>query len=336
MPRSEPEISSRLPSIAVAFARGRGVKVDEILERYGLPSDLQPQTVLHLQASALNSLVDEVSALTQEVHLGLELARLAPRGAYGVAEFALRASPQLAELCENFVRFNGIISPDQVFRYQVQNDECHVYYGPRGSRRLGRHQETYGTALMVGALRTLLGDLSMSKISFTFTAPADPTPFTAFFGHAPMTFSAPEAGLSFPRTMLARPLTTADPALYRFLEEHALAALASRPRSDDLTDRLRQAIREAVKQGEPNMERLSTRLHMSARTLQRRLADAGTTFQQVLDEVRFDLARQYLKDDRLDVSEIAYLLGYSELRAFDRAFRRWASVTPGDWRSRPQ
>jgi AraC-like DNA-binding protein len=72
---------------------------------------------------------------------------------------------------------------------------------------------------------------------------------------------------------------------------------------------------------------------MSGRTLQRRLSDLRTSFQEVLDLVRFDLARAYLKDARLDVSQVAYLLGYSELRAFDRAFRRWADLSPSEWRS---
>ena len=89
---------------------------------------------------------------------------------------------------------------------------------------------------------------------------------------------------------------------------------------------------DALKQGEPNIERLATRMHMSGRTLQRRLADLKTSFQDVLDGVRFDLARSYLRDERLDISQVAYLLGYSELRAFDRAFRRWAGMAPRDWR----
>ena len=72
---------------------------------------------------------------------------------------------------------------------------------------------------------------------------------------------------------------------------------------------------------------------MSGRTLQRRLSDLQTSFQEVLDVVRFDLARAYLKDVRLDVSQVAYLLGYSELRAFDRAFRRWANKSPTEWRA---
>ena len=120
-----------------------------------------------------------------------------------------------------------------------------------------------------------------------------------------------------------------------FLEEHTLAALASRPKSDDLIDRLRRLIREALEDGEPSIERLSLRLQMSARTLQRRLSELSTSFQDVLDGVRFDLARAFLREDRLDVSQVAYLLGYSELRAFDRAFKRWSGVTPGEYRSKP-
>jgi AraC-like DNA-binding protein len=152
-------------------------------------------------------------------------------------------------------------------------------------------------------------------------------------GTSQLTYDEATNGFAMDASLLDKPVNGGDPALYAFLEEHAQAALASRPRSDDLIDKLRHQLREAIKQGEPNVERLATRLNMSGRTLQRRLADLKTSFQEVLDLVRFDLARAYLKDVRLDVSQVAYLLGYSELRAFDRAFRRWASKSPTEWRS---
>ena len=75
-------------------------------------------------------------------------------------------------------------------------------------------------------------------------------------------------------------------------------------------------------------------LGMSVRTLARRLGDLGVSFAQILDELRHDLALRYLRDPNLSLSQIAFLLGYSELSAFSHAFRRWTRTTPGAWRTR--
>ncbi len=89
---------------------------------------------------------------------------------------------------------------------------------------------------------------------------------------------------------------------------------------------------EALRKGETGLEHVAARLHVSSRTLQRRLSEHGTSYQELLDDVRVRLARAYLKDARLGVAEVAYLLGYSELRAFDRAFRRWTGLSPREFR----
>ena len=87
-----------------------------------------------------------------------------------------------------------------------------------------------------------------------------------------------------------------------------------------------------MSEGRPTLEALAERYHVSARTMQRRLAEQGETFQAVLQRVRYQLAREYLADGRLELTEVAALLGYSEHSAFTRAFRQWAGVGPKRWR----
>jgi len=84
--------------------------------------------------------------------------------------------------------------------------------------------------------------------------------------------------------------------------------------------------------GLPGLETAASRLAMSTRTLRRRLQEEGTTYQEVLDEVRCDLAKRYLAGDELAVGAVAFLLGFSEPSAFHRAFRRWMGQAPGDFR----
>jgi AraC-like DNA-binding protein len=111
--------------------------------------------------------------------------------------------------------------------------------------------------------------------------------------------------------------------------------LASREDSSpDLRHRAERIITKLLCRGEAESEAVGHELGMSVRTLARRLGELGVSFAQILDELRHDLALRYLRDPNLSLSQIAFLLGYSELSALSHAFRRWSRTTPGEWRTK--
>ena len=322
------------------LANQRGLDVKELQRRWKLPTEveLDPATVPLPQwstpAATLRGLSDELAEKLNDPSLGLTLAKLLARGSYGVAEFLIRSVPTLRMAFENVVRFSGLIAPDQTFAFVEEGDEAQVHNAPTLDKTgLGRHLNEYTTAIHADVIRSIAG-ACLVRAWFINPAPASTRGLVNALGTERLAFNQPTNGCAIERKSLELPVKNGDPALYGFLEEQALAALSARPKSDDLVDQLRAQIRDALKQGEPNVERLAIRMELSARTLQRRLSALGTSFQDVLDGVRFDLARAFLSDDRLDVSQVAYLLGYSELRAFDRAFKRWAGMAPGTFRSK--
>ncbi len=340
MSRSDFDFESRLVPLLLAYAGQKGVAIDPLLAKYKLPTDVlaqQPGKVqLTTPVSTLPAVADELAAMLGDTHLGLSLSEWMPRGAYGVAEFLMRAGPTLRHSFENLTRFNAIIAPSQSFRFEELPTEARFHHvATQRPGAIGRHFQEYSSAIIAKTYVLLSGGAKPTRAWFTHGRPAtlDLERLSAALQTSEFSFDEATNGFAFSSAVLDGPVTGGDAALYSFLEEHALTALSSRPRSDDLIDKLRHHVREALKQGEPNVERLATRLNMSGRTLQRRLSDLQTSFQEVLDLVRFDLARAYLKDARLDVSQVAYLLGYSELRAFDRAFRRWADKSPTEWRT---
>lgn len=156
--------------------------------------------------------------------------------------------------------------------------------------------------------------------------PADTRPYMRFFGTR-VQFNADRAVCRFPATVLAQKCAEADPAKAREYERHA-AALGP----EELIPRLRRALRVMLAFGDTSAEGLAVRLAMNPRTLNRRLAEGGTTFKATLDEVRFAVARQMLETTAMPLSEIAGALGYAESSPFVRAFRRWSGTTPTGWR----
>ncbi len=128
-------------------------------------------------------------------------------------------------------------------------------------------------------------------------------------------------------------LPTANEALAQLHDRFAGEYLA-RFSESRVTHQARQVLCRLLPQGEPKRDSVAQLLHLSQRTLQRRLQEEGTSYQQLLDDTRRELAEQYLGQPNLTLLEVAYLLGFADPSNFFRAFRRWFDMTPGEYRAR--
>jgi len=127
-------------------------------------------------------------------------------------------------------------------------------------------------------------------------------------------------------------IAKADPGLCALLDRHAEELLAKYPRQDVLIDQIRAIIGVELRHGDTSLDRVAERLDTSGRTLQRKLRDHGTSHQELLDQMRRDLAMRYLAEPHMAICEVAYLLGFSESSALHRAFKRWTGMTPNEFR----
>jgi AraC-like DNA-binding protein len=139
---------------------------------------------------------------------------------------------------------------------------------------------------------------------------------------------APAATVTFSASDARRPFLTANDEMWRVFEPALRRRLADLDRVESTAGRVRAALLELLPAGQPTAAEVARRLALSGRTLQRRLADEGTTFQAVLDRTRLALARHYLARPDVTVTEVAFLLGYDEPSSFYRAFHRWSGTTP--------
>jgi AraC-like DNA-binding protein len=122
--------------------------------------------------------------------------------------------------------------------------------------------------------------------------------------------------------------------LSSIVEAQASAMLEAAPAGEGAIDSIRRVLTDELCDGEPTLERVAKRLHMSGRTLHRRLKEQGASFRLVVGEVRLELARRYLRERQATIGEIAFLLGFSEPSAFHRAFKRWTGHSPAAFRRR--
>ncbi|MEA3105720.1 MAG: hypothetical protein QOI88_325 [Gammaproteobacteria bacterium] len=148
---------------------------------------------------------------------------------------------------------------------------------------------------------------------------------------APLQFGAEYNRLTFDAASIERPLDGANPELARHNDAIANQYLARADRHN-IEARVRKVLAQRLQGNEPSQEDVAELLNVSARTLQRRLGDGGTTFKEILDETRRALALAYLSEPHHSVSDVTYLLGFSCASSFTRAFRRWTGRSPSDWR----
>jgi AraC-like DNA-binding protein len=187
-------------------------------------------------------------------------------------------------------------------------------------------------ASWLGLGRWIAGtELPLREVRFRHAAPDDPQPFVAFFG-CPVRFNVGENSLLFESRLLAQPLVQADAELNLAMRAAARKANDRQPGTSAIAGQLRQVLLPLMPKCEATLPHAAASLGITPRTLQRRLASADSSFQDVLDATRRELAQVYLRDPALSALDVALLLGYAEQSSFTRAFRNWFGVAPSVWR----
>ena len=138
----------------------------------------------------------------------------------------------------------------------------------------------------------------------------------------------------FRATDAKRPFVTRNAELLAMLAPQFEEELKQQSADEDFAERVRGAVQQKLTGRRPNIGDIADALHISPRTLQRRLQDEGSSFQRVLEDARHQLARHYLNNSALELNEAAYLLGYEDANSFVRAFRTWEGVPPARWREK--
>ena len=201
------------------------------------------------------------------------------------------------------------------------------------SRHLDRHQIEFLMTTLVRLCRQLTGlHLMPSRVRFTIIR-KNCSAFAEFFGND-IEFGAAVDEVALAAAIKNMPIVSADPYLNKLLISHFEQALSRRPTDrSSFRSSVENTIVPLLPHGKGRAGEIAPRLGLSQRTFARRLSLEGQTFSEVLERLRVDLAERYLTDERLSISQIAWLLGYQEVSAFTHAFKRWTGKTPREARS---
>ena len=318
----------------LAELRASGKDPAPLIKKYGFPPNIEQLAVIDFPLSRFRTFAEDVARAAGPGALGVRTALGVPRGRYGLFEFLARSSTTIGDAVRALVEYGTVLHP--IARYTLDVTSAQAFLAirfPDDPLGWGRHGNEYTLVLFTELVRNLSGRaFAPRRVWFNNEAPKDTRALESALGGAAMEFGAGDLGMLFDAEILAWPTVSADAPLNRVLKAQAQKTKQEAPVSDDFVEQVGAAIRSVLETGHTGIEDVAKRLHLGERTLQRRLEASGTTFSDLLDQTRLARSRVLLAQPG-SLSEVAFKVGYSDVRAFSRAFRSWAGKSPAQYRA---
>lgn len=326
---AEPMIAATVTTGLLDCIVAAGGDPDQILRKAGVQRSLLAKRDGFIATLAFARILTEAGRATGDECFGLHFGEQFDPTDAGALFYVVLNSPTMLAAFENWVRYEHIHNRGATFRFRIEGDLGYLRYvlGDFGidSRR---QQNEFSMAAGIKSLRIIVGPhWTPHSIEFAHEAPAEISEHARVFGCG-IKFGCLWNALIFKKEDLDRSLPVADAKLYGILKQHVERVLSELPQETDLLASVSRAIVECLADGPPNLERVASRFAVSPRSLERRLNERGVSFKELVSEMRKRLALEYLTSDRHTLTDIAFLLGYSEVSAFNRAFKRWTGSSP--------
>jgi AraC-like DNA-binding protein len=332
-----PTATGQLARYAFARARKAQIELAPLLKEAGLTrpqiEDQDCRVTVRAQIKFLNAVANAL----QDPLLGFHIAQSTDLRELGLLYYVAASSETLHEVLQRAARYSSTANEGVSLKYRVGPD-ISIELGYVGAaRHLDRQQIECFMTLLLRLCRQLTGArLLPSRLRLVHRPNSEPSEFAAYFGDN-VEFSASVDELTFVQKTKDMVVVSADRYLNRLLLASCEEALSRRPAFQaSFRSAVENAIVPLLPHGTAQAPEIARRLGLSQRTCARRLSSEGLTFSEVLDALRDDLARQYLADQDLSISRIAWLLGYQEVSAFTHAFKRRTGKTPREARSQQE
>jgi AraC-like DNA-binding protein len=331
----DPTLSAMAARAIVLAAARYGVSPPDLCARTGLDPAVLADVDARVPVKVMIALWEAVAPL--DADFGLHLAEMAVAAQPALPWHLLRASATLGDgilrLLSAWRIFNDFHPPEVVLPSAGSEEGILRMRTKDTPYPPPRHAVEFAFGWFVVAARQATGaEVNPRRIAFEHPRPPSLAEHERIL-RCELKFDADYSEIVFSRDAMSLPtLGGGDTELVMLLERHAEALLAKLPPRGAFSATVRAALMPLLAAGDVTVERIADKLGASVRSIQRRLRDEGTTFQRVLDELRREVATEYLTSHTHSIAEVALLLGFSDQTAFHRAFVRWTGRTPGEVR----
>ena len=257
---------------------------------------------------------------------------------YGAFGLAWKSALNLRGSFERAERYARVLTSVTTYEVQEADEGVHMYLHRDGDRsKLGLRLSNEASIASIAAISQEVSTIGFRALAIFFKhgAPDSTLAHERHFG-CPVHFGSDRDALLVSHETMQAPNLLGDQSIVRFFDTHLEEELSKFDDDASLERRTRIQISQSLSQGVPTVSEIAGRFGMSGRTMQRRLSDRGYSFQALIDESRRELAERLLKETEYALAEVAFLTGFSEQSAFNRAFKRWAGQTPRSYRLQTQ
>jgi AraC-like DNA-binding protein len=312
-------------------ARSLGISIDLNRLVPTLRDNAQAELVPAGEHLALARAIYEDSRET----LGIDVAQAMPLELTGLWGFLLRSSNTFGDMLRRAERYMRIVNRYPEFILEDDGRQTTMTCPHPDPSPYGRREQVVCTLLghwIAWGRQLTRGRIAVDEARFRWSGPADPEPFERFFG-GPVRFGAKQDVLLLPLEIQNLPLVESTPELGKEFEAYATALLRRMTEESSLVERVKAAFAEGFLTGSATEAAVAQRLAMTVRTMHRRLKEIGTSFRKIRGDLLRERAEGLLREHRVPIAEVSYLLGYGEPSNFHRAFRSWTGMTPAEWRA---
>jgi AraC-like DNA-binding protein len=317
--------------VVVRALEAQGFASHALLQEAGIDPRTLHDANQRIALSSMSALWRAALRVSEDDCFGLRVAGFCyPTDFHGLV-FAVQSSSTLIEALERAVRFSGVITTSADMRVIRLPTCARLVYGTANRVEV---EQVATEALIACSLQFIrqawVGLPVISQVRLARRAPADPHHWAQLLG-CPVEFEARENAIDYRNNWLDAPLRTGNCDVARGLDT-VMSDYLERQRRSNLPERVRAAIVRQLPVGEVQQRKVADELGMSVRNLHRHLIKHSTSFKTLLDESRQQMAFSYLRQPHCSANEVCYRLGFNDPSSFNRAFRRWTGVSPGQWR----
>jgi len=331
--RARPVIRGRFVLALAAAASEVGVPPAVLTSRIGLSAEALAADEVFVDLEAYLGLWEQVMRTVRDPGFPMVYAGTIKLESFGLPGFVALTSPDGLVAAQRMARYQRLTSDSGRITVDVHDDVVRFCWDRPGALTLGMRVANEAVlAEAMAMVRQVAGEqVTAAAVRFRHPAPVDISAHRRFFGVSPR-FGERDDALDIPRALLARRMPLANPDL----ASHFVAQAEARMRSagEGIVARVERAALAELPSGAPSMRRIARSLQLSERQLRRELASAGLGFRSLVEDLRRDRAAALLGQERSSVVDTAFVLGFSEVSAFSRAFKRWFGLSPAEYRHR--
>lgn len=313
-----------------------GISPEPVFIKVGLDPALMFEPGARYSLRKIAELWEEMSQLIEDPCFGLKTEQHYHPSHFGTIGYAMLASSTLRMALERLIRFHRVVS-DARFGSLVENDaenRFSIVMNWDDESPWPAAREDAALAYILSSCRlNFKRPLSPKRVELTHSQHNCLLQYEKFFG-CRVQLGCPAPILSFSRTDVDRPLRSGDEYLAEFHDDIMEQYISKLSKNRFIRD-VQKIVASHLPDGTVSVDKVARQLGLSTRKLQRELRTEGTTYQEVLDRTRRELAQRYVRDSYNDLTEVAFILGFADLSTFSRSFKRWTGISPSRYRKQP-